>query len=177
MLARPQGMSGEREHMGGLDDWMELLADRLNQALGMTAPGNPARVAIGRERDGEPGAAGLLLTLAALHPAPAARSVPRRAPGGAIAPSPLALEADLLVSARRGPDGYVEALQALSLAMRWLHANPMLDGASAPGSKLSGSLTIELVDLPLDQASALLAAFPADGMPFALYRLRGMAIG
>jgi hypothetical protein len=81
-----------------------------------------------------------------------------------------------MMTAASEPRLYAEAVKFLSLAMRWLHDHPILSPADLQ-LEASGTLAIELGPLPLDQLAALLAACPTDGMPFALYRLRGMEIG
>jgi hypothetical protein len=165
--------------MAGLDDWLGLLRDRLEAALQAAIPRPSALwVALGRPDDGSDAA--IHLTLAALHPAALARR-PARPPGRGPGPAPmppLTLDADLLVTARPPRAGYAEALTMLSHSLAWLHANPRLAPAGEPAFA-AGTDPVELtpLDPTLAEATALIGAFGTGGMPFALYRVRGLAIG
>ncbi|HEV2817966.1 MAG TPA: Pvc16 family protein [Allosphingosinicella sp.] len=164
--------------MAGLDDWLVGLANLLNEMLrtSLRIGHDPVRLGPGGG-PAEPGRPGILLTLVALGPAPPARPAPQSAAGAAVAAAaPFELEAHLMMTAVAEPPLYAEALKFLSLAMGWLHDHPILS-AGELGLHAPGALAIELAAPPLDRLAPLLAACPTGGMPFALYRLRGMAIG
>jgi hypothetical protein len=165
--------------MGGLDDWMELLADRLDEALALRFPGSEGRwAAAGAPGNDEGAEERITLSLLALNPAPAARSLPRlRSRGGPAALPPLVVDGELLVTPRRTlTSDHGERLRTFSAAVEWLHANPRLTGAGQAGFAAGDAIGIEPVPLTLDQVAALIQACPWEGMPFALYRLRGMMI-
>lgn len=167
--------------MTGLNDWLIGLAGQLNEMLraSLRIRHDPVWLAPGPGGPPEPGPVGLRLTLLALHPSAAARTLPHTGGSGgadAAPPPPFHLDAHLMVTAVAEPRLYVEALKFLSLAMRRLHDHPVLTENELQ-LETPGTLAIELADLPLDQFAALLAAHPTGGMPFALYRLRGMEIG
>jgi hypothetical protein len=164
--------------MAGLDDWVNLLAERLDEALRLRFPGSQGRwAAAGAIGNDESEEERITLSLLTLAPAPAARNLPPRR-GVPLPAPPLIVDGELLVMPRRTrTSDYGECLRALSAAVEWLHANPRLSGAGQPGFAAGESAAIDQVQLTLDQSAALIQACPTQGMPFALYRLRGMTIG
>ncbi len=164
--------------MPGLDDWVKLLADRLDEALRLRFPGSQGRwAAAGAVGNDEGEEERITLSLLAVAPAPSARALPPRR-GAPLPASPPIVDGDLLVTPRRTRTAdYGECLRALSAAIAWFHANPRLDVAGQPGFPAGDAVAIEQVQLTLDQLAAFIQACPTQGMPFALYRLRGMTIG
>ena len=165
--------------MAGIDDWVNLLADRLDEALALRCPGSSGRwAAAGAPGNDEGEEERITLSLLAVATAPAARNLsPRRGSLGPPSP-PLIVDGELLVAPRRTRSSdYGECIRALSAAMEWLHANPRLSGAGRSGFAAGEAVAIEPVQLSLDQVAALIQARPWEGMPLAVYRLRGMAIG
>jgi hypothetical protein len=164
--------------MAGLDDWVNLLADRLDEALRLRFAGSDGRwAAAGAMGNDEGKEERVTLSLLALAPAQAGRNPPPRR-GAPLPASPLIVDGELLVTPRRTlTTGYGEGLRALSAALEWLHANPRLTGAGQPGFAAGESVAIDQVPLTHDQVAAFIRACPTQGMPFALYRLRGMTIG
>jgi hypothetical protein len=162
--------------MAGLDDWLNLLAERLDEALALRFAGSQGRwAAAGAVGNDEGEEERITLSLLTVAPAPTARGVPPRR--GARLPASPIVDGELLVTPRRTlATDYGECLRALSAAMAWLQANPRLDGAGQPGFPAGDAVAIELVPLTLDQLPAFIQACPTQGMPFALYRLRGMTI-
>lgn len=166
--------------MAGIEDWLNLLADRLDEALALRFPGSQGRWATaGAPGNDEGEEERVTLSLLAVAPASAARNqAPRRGAGGPVATPPLLVDGELLVAPRRTlTTDYGQCVRALSAAMEWLHANPRLSGAGQAGFAPGETIAIEPVQMSLDQLAVLMQARSWDGMPLAFYRLRGMAIG
>jgi hypothetical protein len=164
--------------MAGLDDWVNLLADRLDVALRARFAGGHGRwAAAGAMGNDEGEEERITLSLLTLAPAPQARNLPPRR-GAPVPAQPLIVDGELLVMPRRTrASDYGECLGALSASIEWLHANPRLTGTGQPGFAAGETAAIDQVHLTLDQVAAFIQACPTQGMPFAIYRLRGMTIG
>jgi hypothetical protein len=162
----------------GLDDWVSLLADRLDEALRLRFAGSHGRWAAPGAMGNDEGAEErITLSLLTFAPAPAARNLPPRR-GAPLPAPPLIVDGELLVMPRRTrTSNYGECLRALSAAIEWLHANPRLTGTGLAGFAAGDAIAIDQAELTLDQVAAFIQACPMQGMPFAIYRLRGMTIG
>ena len=163
--------------MTQLDTALLALRDRVEGALQAIAPQTAPHAVMSPPFDANgrpaPNTRGrTLLTLAAIRMDAARRNAPPGRAGEAPWPS-APLEADVLVTVN--DLDLARAAARLAALVAALHAAPVLIEAGDPTR--NGAVTVELANLSYEEAAHVIGLAGIKGMPFALYRLRGIRAG
>lgn len=171
--------------MTALDEALILLRDRLEADLDAALGDQPghSHVALTNPFKADGSAVSqidrlVLLTLVGVHIVRPQTQPPARLPGQVPEPrSESSLAADVLITANLQRD-YAQGVKKLSLVIAALERNPVLVMGRRPGrGEGRDPITAEFVELEREEAAALVAQAGVKGMPFALYRLRGIPLG
>jgi hypothetical protein len=109
------------------------------------------------------------------------QSAQRRLASGATAyeSAPTYLNLYVLISSNYGGDGYILALNRLALVIQFLQGKTSFSGAASPVAGIDSSelrFTLELYTLTFEQINHLWGSLGGRQVPFAMYKLRLVAI-
>ena len=165
-----------------IDEVARFVRDRIEQGLQAQEPKGDGWVVLSNvvNPDGstpEGVADKIVMSLASLQQESFVRnSPPRIGEEGAPGPHPVIVSLYFTLTAVFTGSAYPQGLRLLSRTLSILAANPVLNAAGAAAPEGDDQALVELVSLDFEQRQCVARAGGLKGLPFAMFRVRGVEL-